>query len=269
MMRQQVPSGKRVMAFARRAWIQQRNTALWLAALVGGACGVVLFLGIGNIAEIGDLPELMAAGSSDLVTVLDASGEEQIMTSYMLLMAPPILGALVAIVATLTLPGVVADDIEGGGIEVLLAGPIPRRALFTAYLGASLVLTAASWIVATAAFLITGGIMVLIQDLSVSFQLPYFAALIVLPLAMTIWSATSTLFGALLYPGSLESKAGMNGGPIRLLAMAPALVAVPSVMLLSDWVLLVLIVIAAAVVAATIVIIRLTARGFRSTKVLS
>lgn len=265
----QVPTRKQITAFAERAWIQQRSTALWVAAVIGGLFGVIVFIGIGNTAQIGDLPDLVAAGSSDLVAVFNASGEEDVMTSYMLLMAPAILGGLVAIVATLTLPGVVADDIEGGGIEVLLASPIPRRTLFTAYLGASLILTIGSWLIVTATFALTGAVVVLIQGLSLSVQGSYFVALVVLPLAMGIWSAIATLFGALLYPGSLESRNGMNGGPIRLLAMAPALFAVPSVLLLSEWVMLIMAVIAVLVIIATIVIIRLTARGFRSTKVLS
>ena len=133
------PARRRVFAFARRAWIQQGTITVWLAALVGGLFGVLVFLGTGGVNTLTSMPDLIPSDPAGLVAVSDWSGEFLPMTSYLLLMTPVILGMLVAIVATLTLPGVVADDITGGGIEALLAGPIPRRSLFTAYLGAALV----------------------------------------------------------------------------------------------------------------------------------
>lgn len=176
---------------------------------------------------------------------------------------------LVAVVATLTLPGVTADDISGGGIEVLLAGPVPRRALFHSYLGAGLLLTAASWVVATATFGVAAAVAVLVLDMSVTLSPAFVVALVVVPSSMAVWSATATLFGALLYPGSLETKAGMNGGPIRLLAVLPAMIAVPTVLLLPTWVLPALVLVLVVTVVASAALVALTARGFRSTKVLS
>lgn len=61
----------------------------------------------------------------------------------------------------------------------------------------------------------------------------------------------------------------MNGGPVRFLAMAPALVVIPSAMLPADWVLVILTTIAVVVLGATIRIVPVTGRGFRGTKVLS
>ena len=183
-------------------------------------------------------------------------------------MTPVLLGALVGIVATLTLPGVVADDIHGGGIEVLLAGPIPRRRLFQSYLGASLILTTASWAMAATGFTTATILVALTTGISVSVTFPFVATLLILPLSLGIWSATATLFGALLYPRSLESRAGMNGGPIRLLAIAPSLLTAPCLMLLHEWALPVLALIFSTTVAASALIVYLTARGFRSTRVL-
>lgn len=263
-----VPARRRVSAFARRAWIQQGTTAVWLAALVGGALGVLVFLGSGGVNTLANMPDLIPSDPDGLVAVRDTAGEFLPMTSYLLTMTPAILGMLVAIVATLTLPGVVADDITGGGIEALLAGPIPRRHLFSAYLGAALVLTTVAWIVAMLAFVLTSVVTSLVIGASVSLSPTYGVALVVVPLSMGVWSATATLFGALLYPSSLDTKAGLNGGPIRLVAMLPALIAVPSVLLLPEWVLPALALVLAATLLASLILIQLTARGFRSTRVL-
>lgn len=261
-------SRRRVLAFARRAWLQQGTTAVWLAALVGGGLGVLVFLGSGGVNTLATMPDLIPASPDGLVAVRDAAGEFLPMTSYLLTMTPAILGTLVAIVATLTLPGVVADDISGGGIETLLASPIPRRRLFSSYLGAALALTAVAWIVAMLAFTSTAIIASLAVGVSVSLSLGYGLALLVLPLSMGVWSATATLFGALLHPRSLDSKAGMNGGPIRLVALLPALVVIPSVLLLPEWVLPALGIVLTITLLASLALIQLTARGFRSTRVL-
>lgn len=258
----------RSTAFARRAWQQQRSTAVWLAAVIGGLLAVLIFAGPGGMNTAG-LDDLIPAEGTGLVSIRDTGGDLLPVTTYLLSMAPAILGMLVAVVATLTLPGVTADDISGGGIEVLLAGPVPRRALFRSYLGAGLLLTAASWIVATATFGIAATVTLLALDMSVTLSLAFGVALIVVPFSMAVWSATATLFGALLYPGSLETKAGMNGGPIRLLAVLPAMIAVPTVLLLPTWVLPALVLVLLVTLLASVAVVTLTARGFRSTKVLS
>lgn len=263
-----LPSRRRVLAFARRAWIQQGTTAVWLAAIVGALLGVFVFLGSGGVNTLANMPDLIPGDPGGLVAVRDTGGEFLPMTSYLLTMTPAILGMLVAIVATLTLPGVVADDISGGGIEAMLAGPIPRRRLFSAYLGAALALTAAAWIVAMLAFLLAAVVTALVIGASASLSLTYGVALVVVPLSMGVWSATATLFGALLYPGSLDTKAGLNGGPIRLVAVLPALVAVPSMLLLPNRVLPALGLVLTVTLLASLVLIRLTERGFRSTRVL-
>lgn len=258
----------RSAAFARRAWQQQRSTAVWLAAVIGGLLAVLIFAGPGGMNTAG-LDDLIPAQGTGLVTVYDGGGDLLPVTTYLLSMAPAILGMLVAVVATLTLPGVTADDISGGGIEVLLAGPVPRRALFHSYLGAGLLLTAASWVVATAVFGVAAVVAVLVLDMSVTLSPAFVVALVVVPFSMAVWSATATLFGALLYPGSLETKAGMNGGPIRLLAVLPAMIAVPTVLLLPTWVLPALVLVLVVTVVASAALVALTARGFRTTKVLS
>lgn len=262
------PARRRVFAFARRAWIQQGTITVWLAALVGGLFGVLVFLGTGGVNTLTSMPDLIPSDPAGLVAVSDGSGEFLPMTSYLLLMTPVILGMLVAIVATLTLPGVVADDITGGGIEALLAGPIPRRSLFTAYLGAALVLTSAAWVVAMLVFTLASFVTATIIGASISMSWVYGIALLIIPLSMGLWSATATLFGALLYPSSLDTKAGLNGGPIRLVAVLPALIAVPSVLLMPEWVLPALGLVLVVTAVASAILIQLTARGFRSTRVL-
>lgn len=259
----------RSAAFAKRAWKQQRSTAVWLAAIVGAALGMVVFTGAGEMNAITNLSDLIPGQQAGLVTVHASDGTVVSMTTYLMTMAPAMLGMLIAVVATLTLPGVVSDDISGGGIEVLLASPIPRRALFTAYLGAGLLLTAASWGVATLSFGVAATLTASIIGASTTLSFAYIAALIILPLSMGVWSATATLFGALLYPGSLESKAGMNGGPIRFLAIFPALIIVPALLVFPSATLAMLAVVLAVTIAASVLLIFLTARGFRSTRVLS
>lgn len=261
-------SRNRVRAFTRRAWIQQSITTIWIATLVGGAFGVIVFLDSGGMNALASMPDLIPNDPDGLVAVSDADGEFLPVTSYLLTMTPAMLGTLVALVATLTLPGVVADDVSNGGIEVLLAGPIPRQRLFSSYLGAALVMTGVAWSIAMLAFTIAAVITSTIVGATVSLSLTYSAALVVIPLSMGVWSATATLFGALLYPNSLDSKAGLNGGPIRLVAMLPALVAVPSVLFLPECVMLALGAILVVTLLASFLVIRLTARGFRSTRVL-
>ncbi len=261
---------RRIFALTKRAWLQQRSTALWLALIIGGVSGVLPFVTAGGMNGVTELSDIIPSLATGMVSVRDAAdGELLTLTSYMLLMMPVFLGVLVAMIATLTLPGVVADDVSGGGIEVLLASPVPRRSLFSAYLAAGLTLTAASWIVALVGFAVTATATATILGVSVTLTVPFIAALIVLSLSMGVWSAVATLFGALLYPGSLESKAGMNGGPIRLLALAPSLLTVPSVLFLAEWVLPALGGVLLLTVSATFLMIRLTARGFRSARVLS
>ncbi|MEV8253077.1 hypothetical protein AB0O95_03830 [Rhodoglobus sp. NPDC076762] len=268
-MTKQPSKHSRSAAFAKRAWKQQRSTAVWLAAVAGAALGVVVFIGAGEMNAVTNVSDLIPHSQTGLVSVYDADGTVAPLTAYLMSMTPAILGMLIAVVATLTLPGVVADDIGGGGIEVLLASPIPRRALFTAYLGAGFLLTAASWGVATLAFAVAATLTALTIGTVTTLSFAYVAALIVLPLSMGVWSATATLFGALLYPGALESKAGMNGGPIRLLAIFPALIIVPALLAFPAATLVMLAIVVAVTIAASVLIIFLTARGFSSTRVLS
>lgn len=263
------PMQRRVLAFARRAWLQQGMTAVWLAVLVGAALGALVFLGNGSVTTFANLPEMVLLQTDGIVTVRDDAGRLLPMTTYLLTMTPALLGTLVAIVATLTLPGVVADDISGGGIEVLLAGPIPRRRLFTAYLGAALAMTAVVWLTAMGVFGAVAVVTAAIVRASVTLSPGYGVALVVLPLSMGIWSGTATLFGALLHPRGLDSKAGMNGGPIRLVALLPALVVIPSVLFLREWVLPALAAVLVVTLLASLALMQFTARGFRSTQVLS
>lgn len=262
------PTWQRMMAFALRAWLQQGVAAVCLAGLVGGGFGALVFLGSGSMDSLMNAPELPPINPGGLVTVFGATHEFLPSTSYLLMMAPALLGTLVAIVATLTLPGVVADDIGGGGIEVLLASPIARREVFSSYLGAALVVTAAAWIVAMVAFVVTGIAMSRSIGASLSLSPSFGLALFVIPLSMGVWSAAATLFGALLYPRSLESKAGMNGGPIRLIALLPSMVIIPSVLLVPDGVLVALGILLVVTLLASFGIVRITAHRFRSTRVL-
>lgn len=262
------PGRHRVFAFARRAWIQQGATTVGLAAVVGVLVGVLVFLGTAGVNTLTAMPDLIPDSPAGLVAVRDADGGFLPLHSYLLTMTPAILGMLVAVVATLTLPGVVADDVRGGGIEALLAGPIPRRRLFLVYLGASFVLTGAAWLVAVLAFLITGVVTVVFLGAAVSVTAVYVLAVFTIPLAMGVWSATATLFGALLHPGSLDTRAGLNGGPIRLVAVLPVMITVPSVLLLPDHVLPALAVVLAVFLPASAGVVWLTARGFRSVRVL-
>lgn len=259
---------RRVAAFTKRAWIQQGTMALWLSALIGAGYGVLVFLTPASEETMSQVGEALGSQTTDLATVLGGNAEAQVMSSYLLVMAPALLGALVSIVATLTLPGVVADDVSGGGMEVLLASPIPRLNLFHTYLGAGLLLTSASWAVATLSFAVATVILALLTNMTMALTAPYLTALIILPLSMGIWSATITLFGALLYPRALESRAGMNGGPIRLLAIAPTLFAVPSVVFLNQWVLPVVGLVLLGTLVASFFITRAAAQRFQSTRML-
>lgn len=259
---------RRALAFARRAWIQQGPFAVGLAALIGALLGVIVLVGPSGMSATTDLSAVIPADPLGLAAVRDATGALAPMSSYLVTMSPAMLGMLVALIATLTLPGVVADDISSGGIEVLLASPVPRRRLFWAYLSAALLLTSASWVVALLAFTLAALIASAILNVTVTLSLGYVVAMALVPLALGVWSATATLYGALLHPHSLESRAGMNGGPIRLVALLPAMVVVPSVLLVPTWVIPMLAATLVVSLVASSLLVRHTARGFRSARVL-
>ncbi len=259
---------RRVRPFARRAWVQQGPLALALSAVVGAVSGTMGFLGSPELTTLAKTPGLLPTTVDQVVSVHDAAGALLPITSYVVTLTPMMLGMMVALVATLTLPGVIADDVRGGGIEVLLAGPIPRRSLFAAYLGAALWLTAGAWAAALVSCVAAAVVTAWSVGASVSVTGTFVVAMVVVPLSMGLWSAAATLFGALLYPASLDSRAGLNGGPIRLVAVLPSLLVMPAVMFLPDLVLPALGGVLVVTVAAAVVVVRLTARGFRSTRVL-
>ena len=261
-------TGMLLGAFARRAWIQQRLMLLLIAGLMGMVFGGMLISGRADTGDLQALTGLIPTREHGLVTVYSGSGTFLAVESYLMTMAPALTGMAVAIVATLTLPGVVADDVKGGGIETLLAGPIPRRILFSAYLGGAGVLTGVGWVVTLVAFLITVMVGASLFGLVIHASLEFAAALVLIPLSMGIWSGAATLFGALLYPQSLDTVGGMNGGPIRFLALLPPMLLVPVVLLLPDHVGLAMVVMVGVTVLASFGIIQLTARGFNSEKVL-
>lgn len=157
--------------------------------------------------------------------------------------------------------------VKGASISTVIPQSLLRGSCL-AYLGASFVLTGAAWLVAILAFLATGTLTAVVTGASVALSVGYVVAVFIIPLSMGVWSATATLFGALLYPGSLDTRAGLNGGPIRIVAMLPAMIAVPSVLLLPDHVLPALAAVLAVILPASAGLVWLTARGFRSTRVL-
>lgn len=255
-------------AFARRAWIQQRVMLLLTAGVMGMLFGAMLITGKVKTGDLESVTALIPTHGLGLVTVYSGSGTFLALESYLMTMAPVLTGMVVAIVATMTLPGVVADDVKGGGIESLLAGPIPRRTVFSAYLGGAAVLTCVGWVVTLATFLLTVMVGASLLDLVIQPSLAFAAAFVLTPLSMGIWSGAATLFGALLYPQSLETVGGMNGGPIRFLALLPPMLLVPAVLLLPDHVGIAMVAMVGVTVLASIGVIQLTARGFNSAKVL-
>lgn len=72
----------RSAAFARRAWQQQRSTAV-----IGGLLAVLIFAGPGGMNTAG-LDDLIPAQGTGLVTVHDGGGDLLPVTTYLLSMAP-------------------------------------------------------------------------------------------------------------------------------------------------------------------------------------
>lgn len=257
-----------IRAFTQRAWIQQGAALLLFSIGIGAGVGFLTCLVGPGANALSGADGLIPAGVAELATVRDSAGAVLPVASFVFSLTPILLGSLVSIIATLTLPGVVADDVQGGGIEVLLAGPLPRRDLFLSYLAAGCVLAAVSWLAATLAFAATTAASLIVTSTVVDVTLPFVLALIVLPLSLGLWSSAVTLFGALFHPRSLESRAGMNGGPIRLLAIAPSLLGLPAIVLLPDLALPALGAMFLGALAASLLTVHLIARGFRSTRIL-
>ncbi|MDO5343587.1 MAG: hypothetical protein Q4F02_01630 [Candidatus Saccharibacteria bacterium] len=210
-------------ALIYRAWIQQKITTVVVALALGVMMGVMCVLDGAAVGTKQTPPAEMIAVVQNVAELRGADGEIKALNSVLIMQMPALIALLVAVVATMILPGVVADDTEGSGLEVMLASGVPRRQLFAAYLAAGAALTLMGFVALLLGFIGAFLASVMVGGMSFSARSAWWIGVFVFPLATGLWSASATLAGALLYPAGLESKAGLNGGWVRVVALLPVI----------------------------------------------
>ena len=258
---------KLTKAIVYRAWIQQKVTTVIIALIIG--CTLALFCTIGAaVTNTNQIPADMLGMADGIVSLYSSQGELLSLNSFIIMQMPIMIALFVAIIATLILPGVVTDDIEGGGLEALLASGTPRQRLFAAYLGAGVILTLAGLVSLLLGFIATFFIAVAIMGMSLSANASLWLGATILPLATSLWAASATLTGALLYPSGLESKNGMNGGWVRLVAIVPVMfIAAPLAIYGAQYSWLYPVAIIVSLLLAWSAV-RVASKGFRTAKIL-
>lgn len=247
-----------------RAWWQQGRSVAGLALLSG------VLLGAGTLlvkSGVNGLPEELPASVMTLASVV-SQGQVLDVNTFMVAMSPVLLSLLCALLATVITPSIVSEDVRGGILETLLTTPLGKARIFRAYLGAAVLLTLLCWALCGAALSGTWAVISQVSTLHVQLSSPLLWMLAALPLSMTFWSAAVTLSASLLYPASLDASAGVNGGPARLLALAPSVLLLPAVVTASQslWPLLMGSLVIATLAACSLLL--LTAKRFRTTAIL-
>ena len=255
-------------ALIYRAWIQQKITTVVVALAFGMMLGVMCAVD-GAAVGTKQVPSTeMITAAQNVAELRGADGEVKVLNLVLIMQMPVLIALLVAVVATMILPGVAADDTEGSGLEVMLASGVPRRQLFVAYLAAGAALTLIGFAALLLGFIGAFLTSVMVGGMSFSASSAWWIGVFVFPLATGLWSASATLAGALLYPAGLESKAGLNGGWVRVVALLPVtLLAAPLVFYGAQYPLLYFV---ATVISLLLSwgAISLVSRGFRTAKIL-
>ena len=249
-----------------RAW-QQQGAGIALLAVAAG-----VMLGAGTLLLQGGVNGLPADLPASILTLAQVTqrGEVVQVNTFMVAFSPVLLALLCALLATIITPSVVSEDLRGGLLEVLLSTPLTKAQIFSAYLGAALLLTGLCWGLCSLALLLTWAALTHLLPLGLGLSLSPTLAWILaaLPLSMTLWSAAVMLGGALLYPRTLDSSAGVNGSPARLLALAPSLLLMPAMVLASQHLGPLLLGGLVGLAALSLAVFRVTERRFRTAALL-
>lgn len=258
------PASRLTVLITTRAWWQQGRSVAGLALLSG------VLLGTGTLllkSGVNGLPKDLPASVMTLASVV-SQGQMLDVNTFMVAMTPVLLSLLCALLATVITPSIVSEDVQGGILETLLTTPLGKARIFRAYLGAAVLLTLLCWGLCGAALSGTWAVISQVSTLNVQLAPPLLWMLAALPLSMTFWSAAVTLSASLLYPASLDGSAGVNGGPARLLALAPSVLLLPAVVTASQslWPLLLGSLVLATLAACSLLL--LTAQRFRTAAML-
>lgn len=248
-----------------RAWWQQGKSAALLALSTGILLGASTLL---MQSGVNGLPEQLPAGLFELATVT-AQGILLEVNTFMVALSPVLLALLCALLATMITPSVVSEDVRGGLLEVLLTTPLGKSRIFTAYLGAAVLLTGLCWCLCSMALFLTWAALTTLLPLTLHLSAPLLWMLTILPLSMTLWATSTALTASLLYPNSLDAGAGVGSSPARLVALAPTILLLPATLLATQhlWEILLGGFIFAS--SAAFFLIVLTARRFRTVHLLA
>lgn len=207
-------------AFIRRAWLQQRSSVVVLPLLAGCLVGVATVVSPSQTVH-----GVSAAQFGVAVNLVDVRNAAGILpsTAFLVMFMPVVFAVLIASMTSFIVPGAVGDDVKAGGLEVILASPIPRIRAFGAYLITGMGLAILCWLESVAAYFFSLFVCAAVADMTIHPRPLLFAASVVYPLSAAFWSACVTLCGCLLFPKSMDGSGGLNGGVIRLLAVLPSL----------------------------------------------
>jgi ABC-2 type transport system permease protein len=217
--------GRLARALARRAWAQQGRQALILPAAVATALVVLLLVAprLFPAAVHGDLA-LPSSGPVRITTPDPATADAAMATA--LLTAPEVLSVAAALLSLTVSRALLGPDVSGGTAETLLATSLRPRTIFLGYLTVTYGLSLLAWATLAGVFLGLATLVIEAGGSSVAVTGAYGATVLFVPLASMLWATSLLTFVAFLRPAWLKVTAGLNGGPVRLAALAPALVAV-------------------------------------------
>ncbi|MFD8814104.1 hypothetical protein ACFV23_22040 [Streptomyces sp. NPDC059627] len=212
-------------ALLRRAWAQQGRQAVALPAAVAAAI-VVLLLVVPRLIP-GALHGDLTPPLSGPVRVTSAHpGLTDAAMATALLTAPELLALAASLMSLTVSRSILGPDVSGGMAEGLLATSLRPRTIFLGYVTATYALSLLAWAVLAGVFLGLATAAVALDGSSVAMTGEYGATALLIPLASMLWATSLLTFVAFLHPAWLKVTAGLNGGPVRLAALAPALAAV-------------------------------------------
>ncbi|MDH6576500.1 hypothetical protein [Kitasatospora sp. MAP5-34] len=211
-----------VPALAARAWAQQGRQVLAVPAAV--STGIIVLLLV--------LPQLIPGGRHGdqtlppgaAVRIVDgtADGTASAM-AVALLTAPALLGIGAALLSLTVSRSILGPDVSSGVMENLLATSMRPRSVFLCYVCAAFGLSALAWAVLAGTFLGLTTAVLAFSGSGVEVTGGYLTTSLLLPLASMLWATSLISFVAFVRPAWLKITAGLNGGPVRLAGILPAL----------------------------------------------
>ncbi|MEU7167273.1 hypothetical protein AB0A70_21955 [Streptomyces morookaense] len=211
-------------ALAARAWAQQGRQALAVPA--AAAVAIVLLLLVLPRMFPGAVHGSVPLPTSGAVRIGDGHGSAaDAAMATALLAAPELLAIGAALISLSVSRSILGQDVSGGVVEGLLATSLRPGAIFFGYVSATFAFSLLAWAVLAGAYLGLATAVVVIGGSAVHMTGEYVATALLIPLGAMLWATSLIAFVAFVHPSWLKVTAGLNGGPVRLAGILPALAA--------------------------------------------